>query len=399
MIVHALAGASDEGDAVFDVPGRMDSVQGMRSPPWSVEPKHLRSLAWALRRVTLDDGRAQQASLLLHDFARLRHTHDTRLFGRLFNFACMTLHEWDSHSLALLCNAFAKIGRAGHLRTSASGWHAIAERAADLILSADGQNLAMMAHAFTRVGAPQEAEAVYYGALEEVLTKSPKVNLLLNAQEVALIASGLARHRRPKWVFEVPALFSMGVMPVPYTTWPVEEYVARQVRSFTPQGTAMVLLAIAQLQRGGLELFTPLFRRLHRGGHLSKASVPTLVLLCAASQSALTSVELAEVVRVLRALRSHVTAALERMALKSVLTVLRAFTSCSAAELHLGLQEPRLWRSATETAEFVRAFESRLTDDRDTNEMARGHVSLLLHHLSESQHAHGARVSSTHVLS
>ena len=74
--------------------------------------------------------------------------------------------------------------------------------------------------------------------------------------------------QRDRWMCraasdQVPALFSMGVMPVPYTTWPVEEYVARQVRSFTPQGTAMVLLAIAQLQRGGLELFTPLFRRFH----------------------------------------------------------------------------------------------------------------------------------------
>ncbi|CAE8583787.1 unnamed protein product [Polarella glacialis] len=186
MIVHGLSrGVQADGSGNFPNPGPVSK------------------LAAAARKVDLEEDRPDQAALLLNAFARLRHAHDAELCGRIFGFAQRTLPAWDAQALTVLCNALAGVKRRARIATQQeadggnAAWKALSARCAEVLQGAAPQHFACLAHALARVGAPSESVDKFYNTMEALLVSRPRISEFLSAMDLALLANGLARHRRP----------------------------------------------------------------------------------------------------------------------------------------------------------------------------------------------------------
>eukprot|EP00927_Polykrikos_kofoidii_P024630 TRINITY_DN22364_c0_g1_i1.p1 TRINITY_DN22364_c0_g1~~TRINITY_DN22364_c0_g1_i1.p1 ORF type:complete len:661 (-),score=72.42 TRINITY_DN22364_c0_g1_i1:129-2111(-) len=305
MIVHALSRTgSRDSTEVGTAKGEVGT--------WAAEidPGVVHELAWATKALRFEETRPQQAALLVNSFARLRRLSDAGLFGKFFSFARKTLPVWDSHALTLFCNGFAKTNPKGRRYTTDEGWREIAGRCAAVLRGADGQALACMSHAFARMSTSPHAVAEFYDTVEEILVVRPRMNNLLGAQDLSLIAYGLAEHRRTRSAMigndisgDVPCIERDGVTAdgqldgAPAmgarSAWPLEEYASRQIRYFSALQIVYLLEAYVVLGRGHQSHFQSLLLQLQRVRHGLMGS--TLSFACRAVSRARSSAGLSAV--------------------------------------------------------------------------------------------------------
>mmetsp|Transcript_110954 Transcript_110954/g.324557 ORF Transcript_110954/g.324557 Transcript_110954/m.324557 type:complete len:603 (-) Transcript_110954:90-1898(-) len=378
MVLHGLARGVNTRSS-----GGMDICVNTQSSFGVTGRRAVKQLARAARKVRLEEERPQQAALLLHAFARLQHSHDAHLFGRWFALACKTLPAWNSQQLALLCGAFATVGREAHAHTTESGWRAIAGRCAAILSGANGEDMASFAHALNRIHAPPAAVAEFYDRLEQLLCSRPRVNDFLTVRQFAMVLHGLARHRRPdSTVTDVfPAVHPMTkataapVRPaepaageraavaapesgvsrsrgdgrgsleavVPATDWPFEEYAARRVREFSQQDLVLVLHASVRLQRGGVPLFKSIASRIR--GCEGKLSALGLAKLCESAMEAVPAVGISVAADLLRVLRKECIRLTPRLSPWEVSSVAAACALVAAATPEGKGRPRRIWKN------------------------------------------------------
>jgi len=338
MVVHGLARGLLPGSPSASAESRFGAGA----------PRAVKRLAWAARKVQLEEGRPQQAALLLHAFALLRHGRDAHLYGRWFALACKTLPAWDAHSMALLCGAFASVGRRAHALTTEAGWQAVAARCAALLGGANGQDMASMALALNRVFVQPAAVAEFYDRLEELLCSRPRVNDFLAAREFALVLHALAVHRRPSPAAEEPSAQESGSQTVPAsrlpaTAWPFEEYAARRVREFTAKDLGYVLLGSVRLQRGGAPLFELILRRLKSLS--GKIGGSELGKICAVGTEAAPVLGLPRSLELMRVIRRDCIRLTPELTSLEVSSVASGYALVAAGAPDGGGRRARIWQS------------------------------------------------------
>lgn len=315
------------------------------------DPQALRALAWATKKVSLEEERPEQAALLLSAFAKMQHTKDIHLYRRMVSFARKTLRGWDSQSLSLFCNAFAASGLRTRSSIGAAAWTDIANRCSEVIFDARPQHLSCMAHGLSRTGISQLAVAGFFRSLSERLSAQPRLSERLSDQDFALLVHSFAKHAQDRG--STPELpFPDGRTNEPplqlVAAWPLEEQASRRIRSLTPQGQVLVFDACVQLQRGSPELLKTLMREIQRCRR--ELLAPSLVMLCRATAASTAMVGEQAASRLLKSLVREMWIQLPNCTGAQLLIIAEALADASER-----MEQAPLWSGGHEAAGFLEA--------------------------------------------